>query len=269
MTLLVVGSQRVDAGKTTFSTGLIARTGAIGFKPRAGNDYWFDQDDVREAVLDDRLYGKDARRLAAASPGSLLPEDINPVHRLWRPDPGNGSGLLGQSDRSFVVDRVGDCFVVNGTVEIPALAREHLSLSDAAVVESIDAFNQLMRRHYVPRLEALSRRISTTDRAIVESYSDVARPVRGIEPDAVAVVEPTRARIYEGSRYRKCCAIATGAEGSFTGELEERVSSVIDLADPVATVDLPALSSAERSDPEKVATAYDTAYEELIDTAGW
>lgn len=269
MTLLVVGSERVDAGKTTFSTGLIARTGAVGFKPRAGNDYWFHQDDYREAVLEGRLYGKDARRLAAASPGSLAPEDINPVHRLWRPAPGNGSGLLGQAQRSFVVDRVGDGYVVNGTVKTPELAREHLPLSDAAVVESVDAFNQLMQRHHVTRLENLSRRITATDRAVVESYSDVARPVRGIEPNAVAVVDPTRARIYEGSRYRKCCAIATGAEGSFTGQLEERVPSVIDLADPVATVELPALSSAERSDPETVATAYETAYEELLDTAGW
>ncbi len=40
MKLLVAGGDRVDAGKTTFSTGLLARTDAVGFKPRAGNDYW-------------------------------------------------------------------------------------------------------------------------------------------------------------------------------------------------------------------------------------
>jgi predicted P-loop ATPase/GTPase len=38
MTVLVAGAHEVDAGKTTVSTGLLARTGAVGFKPRAGND---------------------------------------------------------------------------------------------------------------------------------------------------------------------------------------------------------------------------------------
>ncbi|MEF8791499.1 MAG: ATPase, partial [Haloarculaceae archaeon] len=65
MRLLVAGADRVDAGKTTFSTGLVHETGATGYKPRAGNDYWFDHDDYRRAVDAGRLYGKDARRLAA------------------------------------------------------------------------------------------------------------------------------------------------------------------------------------------------------------
>lgn len=45
MTLLVAGSERVDAGKTTFALGLIASLDGVGFKPRAGNDYWFHHDD--------------------------------------------------------------------------------------------------------------------------------------------------------------------------------------------------------------------------------
>jgi len=50
MRLLVAGADRVDAGKTTFATGLVAETGAVGFKPRAGNDYWFHHEDVRAAL---------------------------------------------------------------------------------------------------------------------------------------------------------------------------------------------------------------------------
>jgi len=134
LVILVAGGARVDAGKTTFSTGLVAdlaaRAGdAVGVKPRAGNDYWYDHDDYRIASDSGRLYGKDARRLAAAStrslasvgersrPEAITPESINPVHRLWRPTP-DRTGMLGDTDRTFLCDRVttegGSRFVVNG-----------------------------------------------------------------------------------------------------------------------------------------------------------
>lgn len=268
MTLLVVGSDRVDAGKTTFSTGLVARTTAVGFKPRAGNDYWYHHDDYRKAIADGGLYGKDARRLAKASPGSLTPADINPVHRLWRP--ADGSGLLGQEGREFLLDRAGEQYVCNGRADIPDSARERLPLSEAVAVESVSELNQVMERAHVPALAALGRSIEATDRAVVESYSDVARPIRGIEPDAVAVVDPGRARIFDGSRFVKACSVASGSEGSFHGRLEERVSSVIDLADPVETVSLPALTTEQRHDPETVATEYGDAYDALLAVAeGW
>ena len=269
MTLLVVGADRVDAGKTTFSTGLVAATGAVGFKPRAGNDYWFHHDDYRTALSAGSLYGKDARRLAAASPGSLRPTDINPVHRLWRPAPGDGPGLLGQDDRVFLLDRVGDQYVVNGDETLPDGAREALPLADAVVVDTVEAFNTVMERNHVQRLDALERTIRETDRAVVESYGDVARPIQGIEPDGVAVVEPGRVRIFDGPRFIKGCAVASGAAGAFHGRLEERVSSVTELVDPVAEHPLPALESDERSTPGTVADAYEPAYDALLDTAGW
>ena len=108
MRLLVAGDDEVDAGKTTFTAGLVERTGVRGFKPRAGNGYWYDHDDYRRAVETGRLYGKDAKRLADASPGDVRPEAINPVHRLWLPTPGRGKGLLGREGRAFLVDRVTD-----------------------------------------------------------------------------------------------------------------------------------------------------------------
>ena len=99
MKLLVAGSAEVDAGKTTFTTGLIERTGVRGYKPRAGNGYWYDQDDYRRAVEEGRLYGKDAKKIAAATPEEVRPEAINPVHRLWLPTPGRGKGVLGRDGR--------------------------------------------------------------------------------------------------------------------------------------------------------------------------
>ncbi|MFW6382874.1 MAG: ATPase, partial [Haloferacaceae archaeon] len=130
-TILVVSDARVDAGKTTFSVGLLDRlaasgTAPVGFKPRAGNDYWFDHDAVLAAVDDGRLYGTDVRRLADAvsrrADGFDVPslERLNPVHRLWRPTPGR-SGVLGESDRTALVDRVSvggeTTFLVNGAAE--------------------------------------------------------------------------------------------------------------------------------------------------------
>lgn len=265
MTLLVAGGDRVDAGKTTFTVGLLDRLGAVGYKPRAGNDYWFHNDDYRDAVEQGRLFGKDAKRLAAAGSGDHQPEDINPIHRLWRPSPGAGAGMLGQTDRQFVVDRVAENFVVNDTVDVPAEARENLPLDDAIRVDSLDAFNEVMAQLHVVALEGISRRIADRDRAVIESYGDIARPLRDIQPDAVAVVEPGRARVYDGSRYANACEVATG--GPEEGQLEERVPNVVELIDAEGAVSLPALSSDERADPATVAAAYDDAYDALLAVA--
>ena len=265
MKLLVAGADRVDAGKTTFTVGLLDRLDAVGYKPRAGNDYWFHNDDYRYAVEQGRLFGKDAKRLAAASPGDLDPEDVNPVHRLWRPSPGSGAGMLGQRDRQFVVDRVAENFVVNDTVDVPAAARDRLPLDDAIHVDSLDAFNDVMAQLHVVALDGIARRIADRDLAVVESYGDVARPLSEFEPDAVAVVEPGRARVYGGARYARACAVASG--GPEEGQLEERVPNVVDMVDAEGMVELPALSSDERADPATVADAYADAYEALLAVA--
>jgi predicted P-loop ATPase/GTPase len=272
MKLLVAGGDRVDAGKTTFTVGLLAETGSVGYKPRAGNDYWFDHDDYRRAVAEGRLYGKDAKRLAAAAPGDHTPEATNPVHRLWAPAPGAGKGLLGQEGREFLVDRVGGTvpdeaptFVVNAAADLPPSVEEHLPLADARRVDSLEAANAAMAELHRPAINVLGDRVEQEDRAVVESYADIARPLEGFVPDAVAVVEPRRARVYNGKRYANACEVASGS--AHEGRLEERVAHVVELLEPVAQVGLPALPSEERSDPGAVADAYSHAYEALLATA--
>lgn len=269
MKLLVAGAAAVDAGKTTFSTGLCRETTATGYKPRAGNDYWYDHDDYRLAVGDGRLYGKDAKRLAAASPDEVTPEAVNPVHRLWLPTPGRGKGILGRDGRAFAVDRVttseADRFVRNATVGIPDSAREALPLSGATAVDSLSGFNDVMADLHAPAMARVGDRIREADRAVVESYADVARPLRDLAVDAVAVVEPRRCRIYDGERYGKACEVASGSARE--GRLEERVANVVDLIDPVASVELPALPDSERGDPAAVADAYGHAYDALVAAA--
>lgn len=265
MNLLVAGSKRVDAGKTTFSAGLVAKTGAVGFKPRAGNDYWFHYEDVRHAIDQGRLFGKDARTLAATSPGTLDAEDVNPVHRLWCPSTGPDSGLLGQDDREFLVDRAGKRFVVNDTVDVPDEILDALSLENAVYVDSLEGLNRAMEQYHLPALESLADDVADTGHAVVESYSDIARPLQTLDPDAVAVVEPLRVRFYDGNRYMRACEVATRCPQE--GTLEERVGSVTDLVEPVAVEALPPLSSDERDRPARIADAYDHAYGRLLDVA--
>jgi predicted P-loop ATPase/GTPase len=277
MKLLVVGDARVDAGKTTFAAGLLASlSDAVGFKPRAGNDYWFDHDDVVSAVDAGRLYGKDIATLVDAAVDSsnreLREERLNPVHRLWRPTP-DRTGLLGEQGRTFLVDRVttpeGPWFVVNGEAEdaglVPDRLCESLPLDGAPRVRSVDGFNELMTDRYLPAFERVTDQITETDPAVVESYSDIALPVEGIEFDAVAVVGPTRAKIYDGQRYLKACEVASGSARE--GQLEERVDRVVEMIDPLSTHGLQPLTGAERDDPTQIATRYEPIYEALLAAA--
>ncbi|MFC7080263.1 ATPase [Halorussus caseinilyticus] len=270
MRLLVTGGDRVDAGKTTFTTGLLNRLGAVGFKPRAGNDHWFDHDDYRRAVGDGRLYGKDAKRLAAASSGDFAPEDLNPVHRLWRPSPGPDTGLVGQVHREFVLDRVGESFVVNARADVPESARENLPLEDAPTVESVEELNEITRQLHLPMFEGFADRLraiegETGGDAVVESYGDVAVPIRGVSFDAAAVVEPGRMRAYDGDRFLKACEVAGGSPRD--GRLEVHTPDVTELTDPKATASLSALPDDDRRDPNAVARAYEEAYDELLAVA--
>jgi predicted P-loop ATPase/GTPase len=273
MKLLVAGDARVDAGKTTFAAGLLAALdGAVGFKPRAGNDYWYDHDDAVAALSDGRLYGKDVATLAAAGDTDLQEEQLNPVHRLWRPTP-DRTGMLGEAGRTFLVDRVttpdGPSFVVNGVAEreglLPDPVAKSLPLDDALRVEGVERFNDVMAERYLPAFERVTEWIAETTPGVVESYADIALPVTGIGFDAVAVVAPTRVRLYDGSRYLKADEVASGSRRE--GQLEERVDRVTEMIEPVSTHTLQPLSSDERDDPTRVADAYADVYESLLDVA--
>jgi predicted P-loop ATPase/GTPase len=269
MRILVAGSDSVDAGKTTFTTGLLDGLDAVGFKPRAGNDYWFDNDDYRRAIDASRIYGKDAKRLAEASTGAFQPEDLNPIHRLWRPSPGPDTGLVGAAHRQFVLDRVGESFVVNARAEVPDSARERLPLDDAPMIDSLAELNEVTRRLHLPMLDGFADRIrgveTETGTVVVESYGDVAVPIRDLSFDAVAVVEPGRMRAYDGERFLRACEVAGGSPRD--GQLEVHTPEVTDLADPKATATLPALPNADRRDPAAVARAYAEAHDELVAVA--
>lgn len=273
MKLLVAGDARVDAGKTTFAAGLLtALNDAVGFKPRAGNDYWYDYDDAVAALNDGRLYGKDIATLNAVGSTTLREEQLNPVHRLWRPTP-DRTGLLGEAGRTFLVDRVttpdGASFVVNGVAEqeglLPEQITKSLPLSAATRVESVGQFNDVMTERYLPAFGRVSDHIAETTPAVIESYADIALPVAGVDLDAVAVVGPTRVRLYDGSRYLKAYEVASGS--SREGQLEERVDRIVEMIEPVSVQTLHPLSSDVRDEPTRVADAHADVYESMLDVA--
>ena len=276
MRLLVVGGDAVDAGKTTFAVGLAARLGDGAeplrvFKPRAGNDRWFDHGDVRRAASEGRLYGKDIRRLLRAADSDAPHERRNPFHRLWRPTPG-GTGPLGEPGRTFLLDRVttadGDEWVVNATADVPDRLRAELPLSDACRVDSVRAINEAMRALHLPALDRVAtdaRAAADAGVALVESYGDVASPLREVRADAVAAVEPGRCRVYDGDRW--ALARETAAGDRDDGRLEVHVDRVTGMLDPVSTHDLRPLTAEERADPDAVAAAYEGACDALVATA--
>ncbi len=177
--------------------------------------------------------------------------------------------MLGQTDREFLLDRVGTgenaAYVRNATADLPASAEEALPLEDATPVRSLPEFNRAMERLHVPALEALGERVQRTERAVVESYGDIARPLQGYQPDATAVVQPRQVRVYDGERYARACQVASGSAQE--GRLEEHVGDVAEVLQPRATLELPPLGSDARSDPAAVADAYEHAFEAVVATA--
>jgi len=123
-----------------------------------------------------------------------------------------------------------------------------------------------MAADYLPAFDRLAERIAgATVPVVVESYADIADPLPREGPgeaDAVAVVDPGRARIYAGDRYAKARAVASGSARE--GTLEEHTGTVTEMIEPLSTVTLPALGGDERGDPARVADRYEGAYEALI-----
>ncbi|MDY7081526.1 MAG: ATPase [Halobacteria archaeon] len=263
MNYLVAGGKQVDAGKTTFTLGLVEYLSSIGspttgYKPRAGNDYWYDYDDYRHAVENGSLYGKDARKLAEVSRSDVKPWDINPVHRLWKPSVDDEDGILGRESREFVADRVRDEYVVNANID----AEVELPADENRVreVATLEEFNEVMKELHMPVLEEFAGRVESQKTAVVESYGDIALPL-DTEFDRVAVVEPERVGIYDGGRFVRACEVVGGTPRE--GQFETTVPRVTDEIDAETSVELRPLSRDERK-PEDIAEAYDEAYRRLV-----
>lgn len=266
MVYLIAGSTQVDAGKTTFATGLAYWLSAPAYKPRAGNNYWYDHDTVLESIQSGTLLGGDIVSLTNASPENISPTQRNPIHRLWIPTPGPGKGILGQTRQDMLIDRVTisdqDHYIVNGTIELPGILRESLPLESAIEVNYLEELNQIMAEYHRTALNDVLGDIRHQSNPVVESYADIARPLANLVPEVVAVIEPRRCQLYRGDRFANACDVA--GSSPFEGQIETRIERVLNLIDPIFEHSLPVLTGTDRSNPKQIAAEYDVIYESLL-----
>ncbi|MFB6187723.1 MAG: ATPase, partial [Halobacteriaceae archaeon] len=230
---------------------------ATGFKPRAGNDYWHDYDDFRDASQEGRLYGKDAKKIAKVSNASVTPEEINPIHRLWQPLHTPKNTVLGEPGREFLLDRVGQQLVVNENASMPQEVTDTFNFDSCISVASLQELESVVESRYLEALNALGTTIRQTSPAVIESYEDIARPIRDIDIDVVAVVESGSIQLFEGERYQQACSVL---HSRGRGLLEKRVGDIIDALDPVATYQLTPISQSKRNSPSAIANTYQDTY---------
>jgi len=252
--ILIVGLKEWGAGKTTLARALLLRLrekgiNACGFKPRAGNNAWYDYDVVYESLSQGRLYGKDAQLLKEASGKNLTEETISPVHRLWTETPRFMS--LSQLPH-FIVDRVTlwkenpeSIVVQNATLlyehEYEQLLEKLLSKATKTYrVTHLQSLNKIVGENYDKAAELAYRRIiGMHDTLIIEGYSDIALPWRGLkEFDLVLGVEPGYITAYDAEKYLTAVELSAQIRSEVrTGEVSKLLKSVKKIKVPPLTSD--------------------------------
>ncbi|MDF2955941.1 hypothetical protein [Candidatus Alkanophaga liquidiphilum] len=238
-TVLIVGLKAEDAGKTTLARALLRylREGGVdacGFKPKAGNNVWYDFDVVYESLSQGRLYGKDAKLLREASETELPEEVINPIHRLW------AECYPSLEIPDFIADRITIhrriIIVLNALMPVEPEVEELLErlcrrASQTFKVARLKELNALAAK-YESAMESAYKEIAKRHEAIVvESYCDVALPWKKLKPDLVLGVEPWRISAYDAEKYV--------AAVELVGSTEVSTDNVCPLLKPVKQAKVP------------------------------
>ncbi len=217
--IMVVGLKEVDAGKTTVSRAALSLMrerglNACGFKPKAGNNIWYDFDVVDEALSQGRLFGKDSKLLCRASGTDLPEEAISPFHRLLGVPPEHRTNGIPES-LYFIADRVTaweddqeQTLVLNRMFDLDMETNSLLSKvkrnSDTRIeVGSSEKLNEVFINRYLRAIESAHELVyAESDAMVYESYADVALPWSGIDNlDMVLGVEPGFILEYDPEKY--------------------------------------------------------------------
>ncbi len=274
--VLIVGLKEKDAGKTSLALALLAYLrekgfNASGFKPRAGNSVWYDYDVVHEALSQGRLYGKDAKVLKTASDygseagagagagagvanANLIEEFINPTHRLWA-EP----ALIAPISQIpyFILDRVTLWFeegvrnlvVVNETLPVEYRCDDkhfrklRARASSIYHVRDLNTLNKLTEDYYDLAVElAYKKMVEQHDCVVIESYSDIALPWKGLNDlDVVFGVKPGQISVYEPKKY----LAAVQLSASTYSQEELTTSKIVELVKPIKEARVPPFRSDE------------------------
>ncbi len=257
--ILIVGLKAKDAGKTCLATALLAYLreygySACGFKPRAGNNIWYDYDIVSESLAQGRLYGKDAKMLKIASGCDAVKEEfINPFHRLWAEPP-----HIDPVTRIpyFIVDRItlwhesnsepANIVVVNDTLPAEYRCDESLfrdlyaSAARTIHVHDLNTLNKLASTYCdLAAKEVFAMMQKCYDFIVIESYSDVALPYSGLRDlDTVVGIKPGEIRIFEPEKYLTAIQLETSIRS-----MELSTSCIDELLKPVKVIKVPPFRS--------------------------
>src|SRR6056297_4282054 len=143
MRILCCGLRQIDAGKTTFTSALLQYLGehdydVCPFKPRAGNDIWYDWPIVREALEKGTIYGHDVSVLGPLATKPIKREIISPTHRLWMPS-SDDSGW--KNIPQFLMDRINvgenQILGINRTVDMPIKRKYFQKLFEKSKIRDI------------------------------------------------------------------------------------------------------------------------------------
>lgn len=251
--ILVVGLSKTDAGKTTVAQAALHVLRDLGekpcgFKPKAGNNVWYDFDVVSESLTEGRLYGKDAKLLRQASQTDLNEETITPVHRLWAEPPGEFRNRATELP-FFILDRVtisGEqpktVVSVNKTLPFEHGAETLLEQLYVNAEEVLPIFSpkdlRIFEHRFFGQAIALAHRTITKryDSLVYESYADIALPWLGItDLDIVLGVEPGRIIAYDPPKWLEAC----GLSREIRQDMEISTASILPLMKPLTSQRVP------------------------------
>lgn len=259
MNFLCVGIKEVDAGKTTFALALmnyLKEEGekVCGFKPRGGNDIWYDWPIVKESLEKGTLYGKDAKLLTRGANGQLPITLVNPGHRLWLPSYEFVRGGMPKFlfDRITIEDET--IAIINKKVEAPIESthfQKFFSESRVQYVSSRSDLREITRLYNKADAWAHSQLSQQFDSIVYESYANIGLPWQGISSlDYVFAVKPFHIAIYDGKRYLKAIEVLS------TFPEEENVTRIIENLDPIQQIKVPPFSKEIISNLQKVITPH-------------
>lgn len=255
--ILIVGFKEVNSGKTTVALALLRYlrengVNACGFKPKAGNNVWYDFDIIYESLMQGRLYGKDAKLMRGESQTELPEEVISPIHRLWSMPPVDYETAFPEIPY-FIIDRITFCrnhyehyIIINKTLPfehgvecfINRLCQRAARVIYITGLKDLNEISNLYEEAIESAYKTISQRY---DFIVYESYSDNALPWNGIEGkvDLVLAIEPGRIYLYDPSKYFLTLRLLKGFRK------EVATNNIRGLIKPMKTVKIPPYRSIE------------------------
>lgn len=242
MNFLCVGLKEIDSGKTSLALALMSYLkeqgqDVCGFKPRAGNNLWYDWSIVKKSLDEGSLYGHDAKVLHEASSQEVPISVVNPAHRLWVPS----YQEFTKGIPNFLLDRIttekGTLVVKNEQMDVPISSTYFEQLLEKAEVYHISSREDLRKvTSLYNQADAWAHSILTEqfDTIVYESYADIGIPWQEISSiDYVFAITPFRIYTFNGDRYLRAYDVMS----SFPEE--EKTIRITKNIDPITTVNVP------------------------------